>query len=106
MTDRSPIIDVLADADDDAARGEWLLTCPLIFFISEYEVIRTVLLKAGFAAGLDYIGAERAALMATRQARTGEERFDVRMSQRLARGDLNISIRTTSSTDRTGEAAL
>ncbi len=66
MTDMLPIIEELADCRTHAERVAWLLACPLAILRDHSLIIRSILQRAGFQAGVAYVEAERVALNATR----------------------------------------
>ncbi|MDX3929205.1 MAG: hypothetical protein QHC90_25815 [Shinella sp.] len=92
MTGANPIIEELGRMASDRERAEWLLTCPLYFFVSEYEALRVALLSSRFRAGLDYVNHERAGLMA-RRLPDGLLPQGPMLSVHMARLDLAIAVR-------------
>ncbi|OHV85939.1 hypothetical protein [Ensifer sp. LCM 4579] len=92
MTDLLPIIEELADAPDDAARAQWLLSTPLAVLLRDQVEIRRLLAEAGFHEGLAYFEAEIAALSAVR-GRDGLAPFTVRMLREHARIGVQVIAR-------------
>lgn len=67
MTGLLPIIEMLEQASDHAARAQWLLCCPFDI-LGRYETtIRNRLMHAGFPAGLRYLDDIRVVKSAVRR---------------------------------------
>ena len=88
-----PIVERLADAQDDAERAAWLLSAPVFILVRELLAIRAILRARGCHWGVSVLDVEVACASARRDPESGELPIALRAAQNQVRQGLAIIAR-------------